>query len=124
VPYADHEFFEDRARVMMDDSASGDANRAATADLARYLGTLLQQRRTEPTPTTCTAGSAPSRSSRGTLRGEAASMAVLLLVAGHETTANQIALSVAFRLENPQHAEALRRRKARPPEPSTSCCGC
>ncbi|WP_410672118.1 cytochrome P450 [Amycolatopsis sp. cmx-4-68] len=47
-------------------------------------------------------------------RAGAVSMAVLLLVAGHETTANQIALSVAFLLRNPQHAETFRRADGPP----------
>ncbi|MER6796391.1 cytochrome P450, partial [Amycolatopsis mediterranei] len=38
VPYEDHAFFEDRARAMLDDAAGDEANRAATAELARYLG--------------------------------------------------------------------------------------
>jgi cytochrome P450 len=41
-------------------------------------------------------------------------MAVLLLVAGHETTANQIALSVAFLLDNPELAEFFRRPEGPP----------
>jgi cytochrome P450 len=114
VPYADHEFFEDRARVMMDNSASGDAIRAATADLARYLGTLLHQRRTHPADDLLGRLGAQQVEPGNLSRAEAVSMAVLLLVAGHETTANQIALSVAFLLDNPQHAQAFRRPEGPP----------
>jgi len=109
VPYGDHEFFEERARVMVDDSASGEANRAATADLARYLGGLLQRRRAHPADDLLGRLSARHVETGGLDRAGAVSMAVLLLVAGHETTANQIALSVAFLLRNPGHAEAFRR---------------
>ncbi|MEU5261643.1 cytochrome P450 [Amycolatopsis sp. NPDC021455] len=106
VPYEDHEFFEERARVMVDDSASGEANRAATADLARYLGGLLRNRRADDLLGRLNAQQVePGRLDRA----GAVSMAVLLLVAGHETTANQIALSVAFLLRNPRHAQTFRR---------------
>jgi cytochrome P450 len=109
VPYDDHEFFEDRARVMMDNSAAGDDIRAATAELARYLGSLLQQRRTAPADDLLGRLSTQQVEPGHLSRAEAVSMAVLLLIAGHETTANQIALSVAFLLDNPRHAEAFRR---------------
>ncbi|OXM62119.1 cytochrome P450 [Amycolatopsis vastitatis] len=108
VPYDDHEFFEERARVMVDDSASGEANRAATADLARYLGGLLQRRRAHPADDLLGRLSAQQVEPGKLDRAGAVSMAVLLLVAGHETTANQIALSVAFLLRNPGHAETFR----------------
>jgi cytochrome P450 len=39
---------------------------------------------------------------------EITSMAILLLVAGHETTANQLALGVAALLRNPEQVEVLR----------------
>ncbi len=114
VPYADHAFFEERARVMTDNTASGDANRAATADLARYLGTLLQHRRAHPTDDLLGRLSAQQVEPGHLDRAGAVSMAVLLLVAGHETTANQIALSVAFLLRNPRLAESFRRADGPP----------
>jgi cytochrome P450 len=114
VPYEDHEFFEERARVMVDNSASGEANRAATADLARYLGAQLQRRRTDPADDLLGRLSAQQVEPGHLDRAGAVSMAVLLLVAGHETTANQIALSVAFLLRNPRHAEVFRRADGPP----------
>ncbi|WIX91492.1 cytochrome P450 [Amycolatopsis sp. DG1A-15b] len=114
VSYDDHEFFEDRARVMTDDSAGGAANRAATADLARHLGTLLQRRREHPADDLLGRLSAGQVEPGNLSRAEAVSMAVLLLVAGHETTANQIALSVAFLLDNPELAEFFRRPEGPP----------
>ncbi|WP_410570178.1 cytochrome P450 [Amycolatopsis sp. cmx-4-61] len=108
VPYEDHAFFEDRARAMLDDSAGDEANRAATAELARYLGTLLHRRSTRPTDDLLGRLSAEQVATGALSRSDAVATAILLLVAGHETTANQIALSTAFLLDNPQHAEAFR----------------
>ncbi|MET8851937.1 cytochrome P450 [Amycolatopsis sp. NPDC004625] len=108
VPYEDHAFFEDRARAMLDDSAGGDANRAATAELARYLGTLLHRRSTHPTDDLLGRLAAGPVATGALSRADAVATAILLLVAGHETTANQIALSTAFLLDNPGHAEVFR----------------
>ncbi|GHG25959.1 MULTISPECIES: cytochrome P450 [Amycolatopsis] len=108
VPYEDHAFFEDRARAMLDDSAGGGANRAATAELARYLGTLLQRRSAHPTDDLLGRLSAEQVATGALSRSDAVATAILLLVAGHETTANQIALSTAFLLDNPEHAEVFR----------------
>ncbi|WP_410592101.1 cytochrome P450 [Amycolatopsis sp. lyj-23] len=108
VPYEDHAFFEDRARAMLDDSAGGETNRAATAELARYLGTLLHRRSTHPTDDLLGRLSAEQVATGALSRSDAVATAILLLVAGHETTANQIALSTAFLLDNPEHAEAFR----------------
>ncbi|WP_103344017.1 cytochrome P450 [Amycolatopsis sp. CA-126428] len=111
VPYEDHAFFEDRARAMLDDSAGGDANRAATAELARYLGTLLHRRSGDDLLGRLNA----EQVATGALsRADAVATAILLLIAGHETTANQIALSTAFLLDNPEHAEAFRTAEGPP----------
>jgi cytochrome P450 len=114
VPYDDHEFFEDRARLMMDNSAGSEANRAASADLARYLGTLLHHRRAHPTDDLLGRLSAQHIAPGVLSRADAVSMAILLLVAGHEITANQIALSTAFLLDNPEQAEPFRRADGPP----------
>ncbi|MET8995464.1 cytochrome P450 [Amycolatopsis sp. NPDC004169] len=108
VPYEDHTFFEDRARAMLDDSAGGEANRAATAELARYLGTLLHRRSTHPADDLLGRLSAEQIATGALSRSDAVATAILLLVAGHETTANQIALATAFLLDNPEHAEVFR----------------
>ncbi|MEU4519911.1 cytochrome P450 [Amycolatopsis sp. NPDC024027] len=111
VPYEDHAFFEDRARAMLDDSAGGDANRAATAELARYLGALLHRRSGDDLLGRLNA----EQVATGALsRADAVATAILLLIAGHETTANQIALSTAFLLDNPEHAEAFRNAEGPP----------
>jgi cytochrome P450 len=100
VPYADHEFFERCAATMVDNSADPDVIGAATAELAGYLGRLIVAKQRHPTDDLLgrlvrdhvVAGDLSLR--------EAVAIAILLLIAGHETTANMIALSVAFLLHN------------------------
>ncbi|SFW67474.1 Cytochrome P450 [Amycolatopsis australiensis] len=108
VPYEDHAFFEDRARAMLDDSAGGEVDRAATAELARYLGTLLHRRDIRRTGDLLGRLNAEQVETGALSRSDAVATAILLLITGHETTADQIALSTAFLPDNPGHAEPFR----------------
>jgi cytochrome P450 len=108
VPYADHEFFQERSREMLD--ATGDPAEALRAgkDLARYVHTLIEAKAAEPGDDLLSRlVDARLRTGELTSR-EVTSMAMLLLIAGHETTANQIALGVAALLRDPEQAARLR----------------
>jgi pentalenic acid synthase len=109
VPYSDHEFFQDASTRLVQ---STDAQSALQArdDLANYLGGLIDR---------FAAGSEPGPGLLGHLvaeqltegaidREELVASAILLLVAGHETTASMTSLSVITLLEHPDQHEALR----------------
>ena len=115
VPYADHRFFEERSRMMMDNAAGAEANREATVELAQYLGRLLRRRSTHPRDDLLGRLAHEQVRTGRLTHSEAVAMAVLLLVAGHETTSNMIALSVAFLLDNPTELAAFRRSGGPPP---------
>jgi cytochrome P450 len=84
----------------------------ASSDLLAFLADLIAAR--EPEPTDDLVGRLAQRVADGELgRVEAASMALLLLFAGHETTANMTALGALVLLENPDLAERI--RSADPP---------
>ncbi|GAA3680451.1 cytochrome P450 [Nonomuraea antimicrobica] len=90
VPYADHDFFQERSlRIVAPD---GDVD-GATADLAGYLGELVRRKRSAPEDDLISGllGELPDE--------ELVTVAMLLLVAGHETTANMLALGVFALLE-------------------------
>jgi cytochrome P450 len=90
VPYEDHEFFQDRSIQII--RAGGDVARA-TGDLAAYLGELVRHKRAEP-------GDDLISGLTGELTDEElANAAMILLVAGHETTANMLALGTFALLE-------------------------
>jgi cytochrome P450 len=101
VPYADHAFFQDASRRLLRADDDPDVALQARDELAAYLRDLIED---------------PAR--RGGLLGRLAgnaddtdglvSSAVLLLVAGHETTASMIALSVVALLDHPDQMAALR----------------
>ncbi|MCK2219549.1 cytochrome P450 [Actinomadura sp. ATCC 31491] len=85
VPYADHAFFQDRSRELV--TPDGDP-RAASAALHAYLLDLVRRKREEP------ADDLLSGLTGELTDEELANVGLILLVAGHETTANMLALGV------------------------------
>jgi len=108
VPYADHEFFQRRSSILLDQSAAPTAVRDAIVELRTYVGELVEARRAQPSDDLI--GRLTSeRVATGELEpDELVGMALLLLIAGHETTANMIGLSVLLLLQHPGHLNALR----------------
>ncbi|MFT7841062.1 cytochrome P450 [Saccharothrix sp. BKS2] len=103
VPVEDQEFFSTRSRAHLNRSLTADQVRTALDELHAYLEDLIRARR-----------AAPGDDLVGRLVadpsltvGEAVGMTVLLLVGGHETTANSIALSVLALLRDRAQWEAL-----------------
>ncbi|GAA0444524.1 cytochrome P450 [Streptomyces sp. NPDC046215] len=99
VPPTDREFFESRTRTLVAIRASTDQQRQAAAkDLLRYIGRLVEIKGKWPgddlvSRLLATGSIAPH---------ELSGVLMLLLIAGHETTANNIALGVLTLLTNPQ----------------------
>lgn len=107
VPYTDHDFFQENSKTIINREATPEARNAALGHLAEYLDKLLGQKLESPSDDLLsglaervTAGELP--------RDEAARIGVLLLIAGHETTANMIALGTLALLEHPEQLTALR----------------
>jgi cytochrome P450 len=104
VPYADHAFFERQTTVIVDLDSSTEQAAGAVRELAGYLHDLVRHKRAEPTDDLL----------GGLLTGtdltdaELTNIALLLLVAGHETTANMLALGTFALLEHPEQLAAFR----------------
>ncbi|MFI7545426.1 cytochrome P450 [Actinoplanes sp. NPDC049599] len=108
VPYADHEFFQVRSGILLDRDAPPPQVRAAATELRAYLGELVETRRARPGDDLISRLTT-ERVATGELEAdELVGMALLLLIAGHETTANMIGLSVLLLLQHPGHLAALR----------------
>ncbi|GAB2702662.1 cytochrome P450 [Kitasatospora kifunensis] len=104
VPYEEHDFFQECSRVLLRRDADPAQVRAAQDSLVDYLAKLTESKRTAPDD-----GILSRLVARGELTAEEiGSMGRLLLVAGHETTANMTALSVLALLRNPEQLERLR----------------
>lgn len=113
VPYADHDFFEGVSRQLI--GARGpDEARAARDELIGYFHGLIEEKERRA----ATAGGsgdglldelvATSLADGRTDRDELVMTALLLLVAGHETTSNMISLGAYTLLEHPDQLAALR----------------
>ncbi|WP_371495871.1 cytochrome P450 [Kitasatospora sp. NBC_00374] len=104
VPYADHEFFQRHSRTLLDIRVDIEQVDAAQQALTDYLSDLADRKRREPDDSVLSRLVARDELSRA----EAAAMGLLLLVAGHETTANMTALGTLALLRHPEQAERLR----------------
>jgi cytochrome P450 len=107
VPYADHEFFQENTKTMVRRTATPEQRGAAGREVAGYLAGVIGKRIAEPHDDLLS--SIAGRVTAGELtHQEATEMALLLLIAGHETTANMIALGTLALLQNPDQLALLR----------------
>ncbi|MBE1493804.1 cytochrome P450 [Amycolatopsis lexingtonensis] len=107
VPYADHDFFQENSKVIIRRDAKPEERAAGHQALVGYLDRLLGQKLENPAGDLLSGLAARVRAGELT-RVEAAQMGVLLLIAGHETTANMIALGTLALLEHPDQLALLR----------------
>jgi cytochrome P450 len=108
VPYADHDFFQDRSRAILDLSADPQKAVRANDELQEYLTTLIAEKEAEPADDILGRLAQRYVSTGRLSRSEAARTALLLLVAGHETTANMIAFGTLTLLKHPEQAAEVR----------------
>ncbi|MFD5806241.1 MULTISPECIES: cytochrome P450 [unclassified Streptomyces] len=107
VPYADHDFFEEQSRRLLRGPRPEDTLEARDR-LESYLGELADRKREEPGEGLLD-DLVRQQLSQGALdRDQLIAFAVILLVAGHETTANMISLGTFTLLRNPGRLAELR----------------
>ncbi|MFI6683825.1 cytochrome P450 [Streptomyces sp. NPDC050485] len=107
VPYEDHEFFEAQSRKLLRGPGAADTEAARDA-LEDYFGRLID-RKQQDRGDGLLDELIEQRLNEGTLdRQELVEFATLLLVAGHETTANMISLGTFTLLEHPEQLAELR----------------
>ncbi|MDJ0341868.1 cytochrome P450 [Streptomyces sp. H10-C2] len=110
IPFEDHDYFAERSRHVLSSSGEEQAAQAQQAfgEILTYLYDLIGEREADPRD-----GLLDELISQRLLEGavdrnELAMIATVLLVSGHETTANMIGISVLTLLEHPQQLAALR----------------
>ncbi|PRX61776.1 cytochrome P450 [Nonomuraea fuscirosea] len=109
VPYADHDFFQLHSARLLDRRTTQDERGHAVLELALYLDKLIKAKEQEPTDDLLSRQIAKQRENDGAVDGPALlSLAFLLLIAGHETTANMISLGTYQLLRDPEALAALR----------------
>ncbi|WP_324788170.1 cytochrome P450 [Streptomyces sp. H51] len=109
VPYADHEFFEGQARRLLRGPTSADITDARD-QLDAYFNELIDRKQQQSQPGDGVLDELVHQRLRaGEMdREEVVSLATVLLVAGHETTANMISLGTFTLLRHPRRLAELR----------------
>jgi cytochrome P450 len=107
VPYADHAMFQENSRKLIGLMEPPEERGVAFSILHDYLNDLMERKLVAPQDDLLS--QLNTRIAAGEItRAEAVTMAILLLIAGHETTANMIALGTLALLEYPNQLARLR----------------
>jgi cytochrome P450 len=115
VPYADHDFFQDRSGRLLRRTTTLEEREQVVADVREYLGKLVDAKQARPEDDLISRLIAKQRETGVLDREELVGMSFLLLIAGHETTANMISLGTIGFLENPEQLAAIRADPAKIP---------
>ncbi|WP_156686935.1 cytochrome P450 [Mycobacterium sp. Marseille-P9652] len=107
VPYEDAEFFQQQAQRGMGRYATAEDTAQGAASLAKYLANLVRAKMGGPSEDLVSDLAERVNAEELSVR-EAAQLATGVLIAGHETTANMISLSVAALLDHPEQLAFLR----------------
>ncbi|GLX00331.1 cytochrome P450 [Microtetraspora sp. NBRC 16547] len=104
VPYDDREKFQRDSSVLLSLDSTLEQVEAAMQDLLDYLGDLVRHKRAEPEDDLVSGLAADTDLTDEELTG----ITTLLLIAGHETTANMLGLGTYALLRNPAQLAAVR----------------
>src|SRR5438067_1107744 len=107
VPYADHDFFQANSKTIIKRTATPEQRMKASGNLTEYLDRLVGEKLENPGDDLLSGLTGRVKAGELT-RQDAAQIGVLLLIAGHETTANMIALGTLALLEHPDQLALLR----------------
>jgi pentalenic acid synthase len=109
VPYDDHEFFQSRSKVGVSGTSTAEQVAAALGELRAYMDDLITRKQHEPGDDLLSKLVTEHLEPAGELRRDDLVMTCLMLLnAGHETTANMISLGTVALLEHPDQLAALR----------------
>lgn len=104
VPYADRKKFQRDSAVLLSLDSTVEEVEAAMNDLLDYLDELVRRKRAEPDDDLVSGLATDTDLTDEELTG----ITTLLLIAGHETTANMLALGTYALLRNPAQLAAVR----------------
>ena len=109
VPYSDHEFFEEQARRRLDSDGQ------AIQNLIKYLHELVAKKIDNPGEGLLDDLIAEQLAEGRLDHGELATMGMVMLIAGHDTTANMISLGTMLLLSSPEQLAKVRADEAAVP---------
>jgi len=108
VPYEDHGFFQQQSRNLINSRSAADTALDAQRALHRYLDRLIEAKNEKPGDDLLSELVVQQVRTGALTPEDVTLMSTLLLVAGHETTANMIALGTFALLEHPDQLALLR----------------
>ncbi|NYT83867.1 cytochrome P450 [Alcaligenaceae bacterium] len=109
VPYEDHDFFQEQAKVMASHNTSVEQAKAASHALCEgYLRSLIRKKRADPQDDILSRLVVNQLCAGHLSEDELVSLSRLLLIAGHETTANMTAMGSLLLLQHREQWELLR----------------
>ncbi|MEU6736281.1 cytochrome P450 [Streptomyces physcomitrii] len=112
VPFADHDFFEEQARRLLRGPELSDVEDARDR-LEGYLRRIIEEKQVRPGEGLLDEIIREQADVEGEFDPqELAELAFILLIGGHETTANMISLSVFTLLQHPERLAELRADRA------------
>jgi cytochrome P450 len=107
VDYDNHEFFESRFAVRLDRRSSAEEVQAANAEVRRFVDDVVRSKYGAGKPDLIGQFVTQHVETGEVSHEDAVTDAVLLLLAGHETTANMIALGTLVLLQHPDEVARL-----------------
>ena len=114
VPYGDREFFGERSYICLSSDGSPEEAAAAGKDLTDYIDRLIDIKDKNPENDLVSRLAVEQLRAKHLSRKEIIDMARIILIAGHETTANMIGLSVLALLQNPDQLADMKGAAATP----------
>ncbi|GAA3790855.1 cytochrome P450 [Streptomyces phyllanthi] len=108
VPYDDHEFFQNHTMLVLRSGVSKEEMMGSRRAMFSYLLDLVERKEREPADDLLSRLAQEQILTGQLRREEAVVSASALLVAGHETTANMIALSTLALLQHPDLLARIR----------------
>lgn len=109
IPYRDHEFFQEKALTIASTASNAQDGAAAMAELSDYLGDLIGRKQRAPGDDLLSKLVTEHLAAGDISHQELVALARLLLMAGHDTTAQTLGLSVLALLQSPDQLDELRR---------------
>ncbi len=108
VPYADHKFFQTHSTLLVSGKTPTPVRAQSYRELMSYLHRLIAEKEQNPTDDLLSR-QIQLHQEQGTFDRDAlVTMGVLLLLAGHETTASMISLSTLALLQNPDQLAKIK----------------
>jgi cytochrome P450 len=108
VPYADHDFFQATSKILVSRDQPAETVLEAQGKLIDYLEQQVAEKLARPADDLLSRLATEQVATGELSQRDVAVMGMLLLTAGHETTANMIALGTLALLEHPGQLAALR----------------